>query len=110
MTQEIGEQQDARTRKRLRLGALALAVLLTLLWIYSFYCIAARANPKGDGMEFLAVVPLTILFLGFTLPALVLSAIGRASGAALGLAIAGLITNAWIWSQIVAELGGNAVR
>ncbi len=41
-----------------------------------FTYIAGRANPRGDGMEWLAAVPMTFIFLALVMPALILGALG----------------------------------
>ena len=64
------------TNKRLSLVVLALAAAETLFWLYTFYYIGRHANPRGDGMEWLAEVPMTLIFLCGVVPALILGIVG----------------------------------
>jgi hypothetical protein len=91
------------TNARLRLATFGLAAAQTLFWFYTFTYIGSHANPKGDGMERLAVIPIGFIFVLLVLPALVLCGFGGryalASKLAAGFAIAGLIANAVAWTQ-----------
>lgn len=73
-------------------------------WLFFAIFIAWSANPRGDGMEWLAMVPATLILLGLVLPALLLSVLGRLSVAAAVLAGAGAVLNAFLFVQILGEL------
>jgi len=99
-------------RSPLRTFVLVGAVAETLFWFWTFSYIGARVNPRGDGMEWLAEVPMSVIFLGLTLPALLLArrGHGRSLWIATALVLASAAANALIWSEIVTEIGGTAVR
>jgi hypothetical protein len=62
---------------RLRIAALAVAVVETLLWFGVWIYTARTANPLGDGLEWILPILASILFFPLTLPALILGLIGR---------------------------------
>ena len=99
---------------RLRLIVLGVAGAETLFWLYTGYYVSGHANPQGDGMEMLAMVPMTIIFLALVVPALILGVLGGwfalASKIAAGFAVVGLIANAIIWTEILAELAGKTMH
>jgi len=55
----------------LRAVVLAVAGAGTLFWLYTFYGIAQVPLGDGSGMQWVAVMPLGLIFAVFTLPALV---------------------------------------
>jgi hypothetical protein len=61
----------------------------------------------GDGLEWMAEVPMTIVFVTLVLPALILGILGcwfaLATKLAAGFAAAALIANAVLWTQILGE-------
>ena len=95
------------TNKRIWRAVLGVAGAETLFWLYTFYSIGAHANPRGGGYEWLAAVPMTMIFLFGVLPALVLVVIGWwfpiASKIAALFAAGALIADAIIWTQILGE-------
>jgi hypothetical protein len=62
---------------RLRIAVLVGAAAETLIWLGIWIYTARKANPTGDGMEWIAVWLATVVFVPFTLPALILGLIGR---------------------------------
>ncbi len=64
------------SKRQISLAVLALAAAEVLFWIYTFYYIAHRTNPLGDGMEWLAEMPMTIITLASALPAALLAITG----------------------------------
>lgn len=95
------------TKKRLSLAVLVLAAAETLFWLYTFYYVHHRANPLGDGLEWMAEVPLTIIVLAGVLPAALLAIAGfwfRLAGmAAAGFAVIALIADILIWIELLGE-------
>ena len=83
--------------------ALAIAAAGTVCWLYTFYAIGRVPSGDGTGFQWLAVIPLGFIFVGFFLPAWLLVAIGRLPGVATILGIAGLIAFAIVWPQLLAE-------
>ena len=110
MSDETTPETAPDTRK-LQRGVLAVAAVATLFWIYTFFHIARVANPRGDGMEFLAAVPMTTIFLFLVLPPLVVAPFLRRYPTALkivALVLAlGVILDVLIWWQILIEFAGK---
>ena len=65
-------------RGGIRIAVLGLSITQALFPLYALYYIGRRANPKGDGMELLGAMPMVLVFLFLTLPALI-SCIRRTS-------------------------------
>ena len=102
------------TAQRLSLAVLALAAAETLFWLYTFYYIDHRTNPMGDGLEWMAEVPMTIIVLAGVMPAAVLAIAGlwfRFAGmAAAAFACAALIADVVIWTEILGEFAHKTVH
>ncbi len=102
------------TAKRVSLAVLAVAAAETLFWLYTFYYIDHRTNPMGDGLEWMAEVPMTMIFLFGALPALILGGLGwwfRWLGIAGALFAAGAaIADAVIWTEILGEFAHKTVH
>jgi Na+/proline symporter len=93
----------AANTRRLRTWALVLAGAGTLFWLYTFYGIAQVPAGDGSGFQWLAVMPLGMVFFALTFPALILAVLDKAPRFALGLGVAGLIAFAWIWNELLQE-------
>jgi glucan phosphoethanolaminetransferase (alkaline phosphatase superfamily) len=106
----LGARKAAAPRSLLRALVLLGAAAETLFWFWTFSYIGARANPRGDGMEWLAEMPMTLIFLLLTLPALLLARRGRLLPVAAVLVLASAAANAFLWSEIVSEFAGTVVR
>ena len=95
------------TKKRISLAVLALAAAETLFWLYTFYYVSHRTNPLGDGLEWMAEVPLTSIVLTGVVPAALLAIAGfwfRLAGmAAAAFAGAALIADVVIWIELLGE-------
>lgn len=102
---------DEAGRNPLRRGVIAVASAATLFWLYTFFHIGRVANPKGDGMEWLAAFPMSVVFLIFVLPALITGLAARKSPRALKFAAVllaiGVFADLWLWSQILGEFAGK---
>jgi hypothetical protein len=107
---ESPRRQRASLRKRLRLALRSIVLVagctLTAFWIYTFYAIGEQANPKGDGMEWMAAFPMTLIFMLLTLPALIIGLFGRALIFGALVAAASAFVNVWVWREILAEFVG----
>jgi hypothetical protein len=90
-----------------RLTAMALAAAEIVFWLYAFLYVSRLANPLGDGLEWAAMVPLTLIALGLAFPALVLSPYRRAAWVAAGLAIAAAIADVIVWTQVLGEFAAR---
>lgn len=101
----MGEDHHAIATRRshARMLVLALAVLQAAFWGYAFYYIGERTHPWGGGFEWLPIGPLTVIFLGLVVPALIMGIMNSALRTAAILLVAALAANAVVWSQIVAE-------
>src|SRR3954451_18522198 len=92
-------------RDHVRRAAMALAAAEILFWLYAFFYISRHANPLGDGLEWAAMVPLTIIALCLAFPALVLSPFRRAAWTSIGLAIAAAVADLAMWIKVLGEFG-----
>jgi hypothetical protein len=74
-----------------------------LFWLYTFYGIAQVPAGDGTGFQWIAVMPLGMIFFVLTLPALVLGLRGRLLWLSLVLGCAGLAAFAALWMQVLNE-------
>jgi hypothetical protein len=95
-------------REHVRLAAMGMAAAEIVFWLYAFSYISRHANPLGDGLEWAAMVPLTIVTLCLAFPALVFSPFARAAWIAAGMALAGALADAVIWMQVLGEFASKA--
>lgn len=92
---------------------LSLAAANTVFWLWTFRFIAAHSNPKGDGFEWVAVMPFGAIFaVGALLPALRALRGPRAYGPgfslgiALALVIGATLLNAMMYLTLLGEFTG----
>jgi hypothetical protein len=98
--------EAARSSLALRAAALSVAGAGTLFWLYTFYAIAQVPAGDGSGMQWVAVMPLGLVFVVFTLPALVCAWKGHFLWAALVLGCGGLIAFSLLWKELLNEFSG----
>jgi hypothetical protein len=100
-----GTMTETATRRfaPLRLAALAAGIAGTLFWLYTFYGIAQVPPGDGTGFQWIAVMPLGMIFLIMTLPALIFALAGRLLWFALALGCAGLVCFALLWNELLQE-------
>jgi hypothetical protein len=98
---------SAASAVSIRATVILVAGAQTVFWLYTWYYILGHANPKGDGMELMATMPMTMIFLVLVAPALVLGLAGRALRTALVLLLIALVLNFFIWSEVVKELASH---
>jgi hypothetical protein len=95
------------SNKRLSHFVLAVVAAEVLFWGYTFIYIGRHANPRGDGMEWMAEVPMTMIVLFGVVPAVLLAIAGlwfRWLGIAGALFAAGaLVADVVIWTEILGE-------
>ena len=89
---------------------LTVAGAQTAYWIYTFRLVAVNANPMGDGMEFVAIVPFGFVFIILVAPALALGIWGRMLPLGVLLAVVGLVANGLLFLEILSELTGDGAR
>jgi hypothetical protein len=99
-----------RTAGVTRYFTIALAGAQTAYWLYTFRIIAVNANPMGDGMEFVAIVPFGFIFLALVVPSLMLALRGWMLPFAAALTVAGLILNVLLFIEIASELTHDGAR
>lgn len=90
-------------RANFRRIAAAVAAAGTAFWFYTFHAIADVPPGDGTGFQWLAVIPLGMIFGLFFLPAWLLVAIGRLPRLAVALGVCGLIAFAVVWAQLLQE-------
>ena len=105
----MGETMTEVTKSRLsrpprqRAVALAVASAGTLFWLYTFCGIAQVPVGDGSGFQWIAVIPLGLIFLMLTLPALILALIDRLLWFSLILGCVGLVAFAYLWNELLGE-------
>ena len=99
---EVAKSRLSRPH-RLRAVALTVTSAGTLFWLYTFYGIAQVPIGDGSGFQWIAVIPLGLIFLVFTLPALILALIDRLLWFSLILGCVGLIAFAYLWKELLGE-------
>jgi len=65
--------------------------------------IAQVPSGDGSGMQWIAIMPLGLVFLVLTLPALIFALSGFLLRFAIGLGIAGLVAFALLWNELLKE-------
>jgi hypothetical protein len=102
------------TNKQWFAAVLAGALAETGFWLYTFYYIDHRTNLQGDGLEWIAEVPMTMIVLFGVVPALLIVIAGWwfpiASKIAALFVAGALIADVIIWSQIVQEFAHKPVH
>src|SRR5215510_3785127 len=87
----------------LRTTALLISGAGTIFWLYTFYGIAQVPSGDGSGMQWIAIMPLGLVFLVLTLPALIFALSGFLLRFAIGLGIASLVAFALLWNELLKE-------
>ena len=81
----------ARDQERFRKFTLMLSGVLTLVWLYFLVGGYTDTLPFAKGYGAIAAALATLVFVLFTLPALLLAAFNRLIGVAFALAVLGLV-------------------
>lgn len=105
MSDEQGMPLPDAESERLRLLALIGCGAQVLFWLFFAFDISAHTNRLGDGMEWLAFLPATLILFGLVIPALLTSLIasGRGLAVAVGVMSAGAVFNVLLFMQIARE-------
>ena len=101
---------DGRQFKGLRAAILIAVAVQVLLWLGLFVYIDRTANPKGDGLEWIAVVMATYILVIFVAPALILGAINRLLTIGTLFAAAGAVVNLIFYLELAHEFAAIAAR
>jgi hypothetical protein len=99
---EVAKSRLSRPPRQ-RSVALTVASAGTLFWLYTFYGIAQVPSGDGSGFQWIAVMPLGLIFLVLTLPALILALIDRLLWLSLVLGCVGLVAFAYLWNELLGE-------
>ena len=99
---EVANSKLSRPPRR-RAVALAVAGAGTLFWLYTFFGIAQVPSGDSSGFQWIAVMPLGLIFLVLTLPALILALVGRLLWLSLVLGCGGLVGFAYLWNELLGE-------
>jgi hypothetical protein len=101
---EPADGSEERRTKRLRLAADIGIAAQTLIYLFLYVYINRHANPMGDGMEWVAVVPGTFIFAVGIIPTLALRLNRRLLTAAVLVAFVGVAIDAAFLLEIVREM------
>jgi hypothetical protein len=101
---------DGQHVRGLRAAVFVVAAVQALLPVGLIIYIARNANPMGDGMEWVAVVPALLIAAIFVAPALILSAINRLLIVGTLFAGVGILVNLAFYLEIASEFSGSGAR
>ena len=102
---------STETGQSARWTVLALAGAQTLFWIYTIYYVISHADPKGDGFQFVAIMPMSFIFILLVLPALMMGLNRRETPRVPAiLCLLGIAANFIVWGQILSEFAQSAAR
>lgn len=93
--------------KLLRVMLYAAVAAQVLIYLYLYVYIAQHANPKGDGMEWVAVMPASFVLGIGIVPALLLRNTERWLPIAVLAACAGIVLNIAFFFEILREMPGG---
>lgn len=96
----------ARLRRMLRVALLVSAGALILFWGYALHVIGGHIGPGADIAAWMPALPMTLILVLLTLPALIIGLFGRNLIFGALVAAASAIINAWVWGEILAGLAG----
>jgi hypothetical protein len=99
---EVAKSRLSRPPRQ-RAVALFVASAGALFWLYTFFGIAQVPGGDGSGFKWIAVIPLGLVFLILTLPALILALIDRWLWLSLILGCIGLAAFAYLWNELLGE-------
>jgi hypothetical protein len=86
-----------------RVWVLIIGGLQVGFWLYLFFYIAHHSNPKGDGMEWVAMAPATGILVMFVWPPLHFAAKHELLLLAFLLTSAGALLNAALFAELARE-------
>ncbi len=89
---------------------MALAGAQVAFWLYFWVYIGAHANPKGDGMEWVAIAPATLILGVFVLPALMFAWRRQSLLVAALIAVVGAGLNVAFFLEIAREFAESAAH
>jgi hypothetical protein len=101
---------DGQHVRGLRAAVFIVAATQALLPAGLMIYIASNANPMGDGMEWVAIVPALLIAAIFVAPALILSAINRLLIVGATFAGIGILVNLVFYLEIASEFSGSGAR
>jgi hypothetical protein len=90
-----------------QLIALACGVVGFACLVFAFNYIDRMPVGDGSGFKWLLAVPATGIFLFLCLPGLILAAFKRTAKVAIGFGMCGILANAFLLQQMLAEFGGK---
>jgi hypothetical protein len=97
--------EPSKPGRTLRIVLLLVTAAQMMFIVFLTAFIIQHANPKGDGMEFVAVsAAIMFLELPFTIPAFILAVRGKALGVAACLAAFSTFAYVIFWVQVYAEV------
>lgn len=105
-----GHTISEQRAKPLRVAIYICVALQVLLWLGLFFYIAQHSNPKGDGMEWVAIMPASLILVIGVAPALAFRREGRLLPVGVLLACVGVVLNIALFLEIVREFAETAAR
>ncbi len=105
--EKVFKALDGRQVLGLRAGVFIVAAAQALLPIGLIIYIVRHANPMGDGMEWVVVVPALFIAAIFVAPALILSAINRLLIIGALVAGVGVLVSLAFYLEIASEFSGR---
>ena len=93
----MADTPSVHTAPRLRTATLILAAIAALFLAYSFFALWTAPSRDNTGMQMVGIVPLGIVFLILSAPALILALNRLLLVPAMVLAVLGLGVQQWLW-------------
>jgi hypothetical protein len=98
----MAEKTETAIGRAFRKGAIGIGSAELVFWAYTFWYTYRHSNPHGDGMEWVAIMPLGVIAFGLAWPGLAL-ALAERTLLAVALVSAAAVADALLWWQIVRD-------
>jgi hypothetical protein len=99
-----------RANRRVRIYSYVLGGLQAIYWLYTFRFIYVNTNWMGDGFEWVAAMPIGLIFFCFVVPGFVMNKDGRSLKLAAALVTIGLLLNISLFYEIFIEFTGSGSK
>jgi hypothetical protein len=99
-----------RTNRLVHIYSYVVGGVQSIYWLYTFRFLYLNTNWMGDGFEWVAVMPIGLIFFCFVVPGLKMNRDGKSLKLAATLVTIGLFLNIALFYEISGELAGEASK